>query len=181
MIMQGVWMNNFIKNYAPADFEYGVAAFPEETEHPGAPMTSAETDILVIPAGARHPQEAMQFIAFIQKQKNMEKLCLGQNKISPLVRVSDEFVQNHSHPHLRTFLYLANSSRATPTLSLPTFKEYANDMTTYVNLVLLGSMSADEARCAMLARQQKALDAKLARWNQVAPARISRWEKEVRP
>jgi hypothetical protein len=54
-------------------------------------------------------------------------------------------------------------------------------MTTYVNLVLLGSMSADEARLAMLARQQKALDAKLTRWNQVAPARISRWEKEVRP
>jgi hypothetical protein len=54
-------------------------------------------------------------------------------------------------------------------------------MTTYVNLVLLGRMSADEARLAMLARQQKALDAKLARWNQVAPARVSRWEKEVRP
>ena len=51
MIMQGVWMNNFIKNYAPSDFEYGAAAFPEETEHPGAPMTSAETDILVIPTG----------------------------------------------------------------------------------------------------------------------------------
>ena len=70
MIMQGVWMNNFIKKYAPAGFEYGAAAFPEETEHPGAPLTIAETDILVIPAGARHPKEAMQFIAFVAQQKN---------------------------------------------------------------------------------------------------------------
>jgi ABC-type glycerol-3-phosphate transport system substrate-binding protein len=181
MIMQGVWMNNFIKNYAPAGFEYGVAAFPEETEHPGAPMTVAETDILVIPAGAHHPKEAMEFIAFVEKQKNMENLCLGQRKISPLRRVSDDFVKNHSHPYLRTFLQLANSPRAQPTLALPTFKEYANDLTTYVNLVLLGRMPAEQARSEMLGRQQKALNAKLARWNQVAPVRVSHWETEVQP
>jgi maltose-binding protein MalE len=158
-----------------------VAAFPEETEHPGAPMTVAETDILVIPAGAHHPKEAMEFIAFVEKQKNMENLCLGQRKISPLRRVSDEFVKNHSHPYLRTFLQLANSPRAQPTLALPTFKEYMNDLTTYVNLVLLGRMPAEQARREMLGRQQKALDSKLARWNQVAPARVSRWEAEVQP
>lgn len=181
MIMQGVWMNNFIKKYAPADFEYGAAAFPEETEHPGAPLTIAETDILVIPAGARHPKEAMQFIAFVAQQKNTEKLCLGQHKISPLRKVSDEFMNHHSHPYLKVFQSLANSSRAQPTLSLPTFKEYANDMITYVNLVLLGRMGADEARVTMLARQQKALDAKVDRWNKVAPVRVALWEKEIHP
>ena len=181
MIMQGVWMNNFIKKYAPAGFEYGAAAFPEETEHPGSPLTIAETDILVIPAGARHPKEAMQFIAFVAQQKNTEKLCLGQHKISPLRKVSDEFMNHHSHPYLKVFQSLANSSRAQPTLSLPTFKEYANDMITYVNLVLLGRMGADEARVTMLARQQKALDAKVDRWNKVAPVRVALWEKEIHP
>lgn len=181
MIMQGVWMNNFIKKYAPTGFEYGAAAFPEEEEHPGAPLTIAETDILVIPAGARHPKEAMQFIAFVAQQKNTEKLCLGQHKISPLRQVSDEFMNHHSHPYLKVFQSLANSSRAQPTLSLPTFKEYANDMITYVNLVLLGRMGADEARVTMLARQQKALDAKVDRWNKVAPVRVALWEKEIHP
>ena len=28
MVLQGVWIYNFIKNYAPADFEWGVAPFP---------------------------------------------------------------------------------------------------------------------------------------------------------
>jgi hypothetical protein len=54
-------------------------------------------------------------------------------------------------------------------------------MITYVNLVLLGRMNADEARVTMLARQQKALDAKVDRWNKVAPVRVALWEKEIHP
>ena len=87
----------------PLVFEYGAAAFPEETEHPGAPLTIAETDILVIPAGARHPKEAMQFIAFVAQQKNTEKLCLGQHKISPLRKVSDEFHESSLPPLFESF------------------------------------------------------------------------------
>lgn len=181
MIMQGVWMNSFIKNYAPAGFEYGVGAFPEEIEHPGAPMTIADTDILTIPAGARHPRESMQFIAFLQQPKNMEALCLGQRKISPLRKVSPDFIARHTHPYLRTFLDLASSPRAQPTLALPTMRQYANDMTIYVNQVLLGRLPADQARQEMFERQQKALDAKVARWNHVAPVRTALWQKEIQP
>ena len=179
MILQGVWMDNFIKKYAPPEFEYGVAAFPEEIEHPGAPLTIAETDILVIPAGAKHPRASMEFMKFVQQPENLEKLCLGQKKISPLRRVSSGFLARHSHPYLRTFLQLAASPRAQPTLALPTMREYANDMTMYANQVLLGRLSGDQAREELLARQQKALDAKVARWNRVSPVRMTAWKKEV--
>lgn len=179
MILQGVWMDNFIRKFAPEGFSYGVAPFPETTEHPEAPLTIAQTDILVIPAGARHPREAMEFIAFVQQQNTMEALCMAQRKLSPLARVSEGFLRNHPHPYLREFQRLAQSPRAQPTLCLPTMKEYGNDMMIYANLVLFGRMSGESARTEMLARQQKALTAKTERWKKVAAVRQAGWERQV--
>jgi len=58
MVMQGVWMDNYIKRYGPVDFEYGVAPFPSVDPVRFPNVTVAESDVLVIPAGARHPQES---------------------------------------------------------------------------------------------------------------------------
>ena len=179
MVMQGVWMDGFIKKFARPGFRYGVAPFPEPVEHPGAPLTVAETDILVIPAGAKHPRESMEFIAWLQRRENMEALCLEQKKISPLREVSADFLARHEHPYLRTFQELAASPRALPALTIPTFREFENDLSVYTNLVLLGRMEGEAARMEMSARQQKALDAKLNRWNRVAPVRTAEWRKEV--
>ncbi len=181
MILQGVWMDNFIRKFAPEGFTYGVAPFPETTEHPEAPLTIAQTDILVIPAGARHPREAMEFIAFVQQPNTMEALCMAQRKLSPLAQVSQEFLQNHPHPYLREFQRLAQSPRAQPTLCLPTIKEYGNDMMIYANLVLFGRRSGESAREEMLARQQKALNAKTDRWARIAEVRQAGWKKQVDP
>lgn len=179
MIMQGVWMDGFIRKFAKPGFRYGVAPFPEPVEHPGAPLTVAETDILVIPAGAKHPRESMEFIAWMQQQENMEALCLDQKKISPLRETSADFLARHDHPYLSVFQKLAASPRAQPGLCLPTLREYENDLSVYTNLVLLGRMSGEAARTEMSSRQQKALDAKLGRWNRVAPVRTAEWRKEV--
>jgi len=181
MILQGVWMDNFIRKYAPEGFSYGVAPFPESTAHPLAPLTIAQTDILVIPAGARHPREAMEFIAFVQKQKNMEALCMAQRKLSPLAVVSDDFYRRHPHPYLREFQRLSQSPRAQPTLCLPTMREYSNDLIIYSNLVLLGRKTGEEARQEMALRQQKALTAKLDRWQRIAAVRTAKWNRELAP
>lgn len=181
MVLQGVWMDNFIRQYAPPGFSYGVAPFPETQPHPEAPLTIAQTDVLVIPAGARHPRESMQFIAFVQQRKNMEALCTAQRKLSPLTDVSEIFLRNHPHPYLREFQRLAQSPRAQPTLCLPTMREYANDLTLYSNLVLLGRMGGDEARQEMFSRQQQSLTAKLERWRRVSPVRLAEWREELKP
>ena len=181
MVLQGVWMDNFIRKFAPPDFSYGVAPFPETTDHPQAPLTIAQTDVLVIPAGARHPREAMEFIAFVQRPATMEALCTAQRKLSPLARVSENFLFHHPHPYVREFQRLSKSPRAQPTLRLPTMKEFSNDLLTYANLVLLGRMGADQARTEFGERQQKALTAKLERWNRVASARTAEWDKEAGP
>jgi len=43
------------------------------------------------PRGAKHKRQAFEFLAFVQRQDEMEKLCALHCKPSPLVRVSDEF------------------------------------------------------------------------------------------
>jgi multiple sugar transport system substrate-binding protein len=179
MVVQGVWMDNFIRQYAPPDFEYGVAPFPALAVQQGPPVSIAECDLLVIPAGAKHPKEAMEFIVYTQTPAAMEKLCLGQKKFTPLREVSPEFLHAHPHPYLPTFIALAKSPNAQAILSLPTLAEYSNDLTTYISLVLLGRMDPDEAREALQARQQKALDKKTARWDRVREKRLAEWKTRL--
>ena len=72
-------------------------------------LTVADLDIIAIPRGSRHPREAFEFIRFIQRRENMELLCGGQKKHSPLVETSPEFVKNHPHPYLHVFTQLSAS------------------------------------------------------------------------
>ena len=84
MTNQGPWIYSFIKNYAAPDFEWGVAAFPSADPERLPNVSYADSDVLVIPAGAKHPREAFEFIRYLTKQGPMEKFCLGQRKFSPL-------------------------------------------------------------------------------------------------
>lgn len=179
MIMQGVWMNNFIRQYAPAGFEYGVAPFPAPADRPGPPVTIADCDTLVIPSGARHPREAMEFIAYTQSRAAMEKLCLAQQKFTPLRDVSEDFLRRHPHPYLRTFIELANSANAKPILALPTVRQYSNDLATCMSLLLLGRSTPSEARADLQSRQQRALDKKMERWNRVKDRHMADWRAEL--
>ena len=112
MTLQGVWIYNFIKNYAPPDFEWGVAAFPSVDPDRLKDVTLAGTDVLVVPAGGKHQKEAFEFLRYVNSQGPMEKLCLGQRKFSPLRRVSDEFYRQHPDPYIRKYVELANSPNA---------------------------------------------------------------------
>lgn len=179
MVMQGVWMDNFVRMYAPADFDYGVAPFPAPAAHRGAPFSVADCDILCIPRGSRHPREAMEFIAYVQSQPAMEKLCLAQRKFTPLLEVSPRFLAAHPHPHLRTFIELAKSPNVIPVLSLPTLAHFSNDLATYMNLLLLGRMRPEEALAALQDRQQKVLDKASARWDRVKEKRLAQWRDEL--
>ena len=97
MELQGVWIYNFIKTYAPPDFEWGVAPFPSVDPERLPDVSLVETDLLVIPAGAKHPREAFEFMRYVNEQGPMEKLCLGQIKFSPLVDCSPDFLAHHPH------------------------------------------------------------------------------------
>ena len=70
-------------------------------------------DALAIPRGAKHAEEALEFMQWLLKQENLEYLALAQRKFTPSKIHSDEFFTKHANPYIRVFIDLANSPNAT--------------------------------------------------------------------
>lgn len=64
MVVDGNWFLSQIKNFAPKDFEYGIAPIPYPP-YGEANSTWAGGWSLVIPRGAKHPKEAAEFILYM--------------------------------------------------------------------------------------------------------------------
>ena len=111
MVLQGVWLHNFITKYSP-NMSWGAAPFPSVDPKRLPMVTIAECDVLVVPRGAKHAKEGFDFIAFVQRQENMERLCLSQRKFSPRSVVSDAFVREHPNPYIKMFMESAKSEDA---------------------------------------------------------------------
>ncbi len=132
MCQQGPWTANYIRNNAPDmsqalvpfclepflprvlrpfNYEWGAAAFPSAV--PGVEdVTVCDEDVLMIPRGAKHPREAFEFLAYVQRPSVMEKLCQSHCKNSPLASQSDDWVYTHPNPHIDVFDRLAASPNA---------------------------------------------------------------------
>jgi ABC-type glycerol-3-phosphate transport system substrate-binding protein len=180
MVMQGPWLFNFIKKYAPDDFEWGVAPFPsaDPARHPG--VTVADCDVLVIPRGAPHPAEAFRFIQYVNSQPVMEKLCLGQQKFSPLRTVSTGFYDRHPNPDIRVFVDLAASPNARLTPRLITWPECKNALNAAVDDVLLGGGEPERYLPALERRLTRSGAHKAARWERISQARLEAWNRLVK-
>jgi ABC-type glycerol-3-phosphate transport system substrate-binding protein len=121
MIFQGVWYNNYVRQYKPG-LDYGVApAWPSAV--PGInDFAMAEADLLVIPRGAKHPREAWEFIKYMNSNnpraqsfdelEGMELLCFLQEKNSALREWSPFFATHHPHPKIEIFRQLSASPHA---------------------------------------------------------------------
>lgn len=178
MVLQGVWIHNYIQKYAPPDFEWGVAPFPSFDPEKNPRVTLADCDVLVIPAGAKHPREAFEFIAYVNSPGPMEKLCLRQLKFSPLATSSPEFWTQHPHPHLREFSDLAWSPNAHRYPVTSTWTAYQSEMRNAVSRIWSGSANATEALATVEQRQQKNLDRAAARWARMGPVLKKLWEEK---
>lgn len=180
MQLQGVWMSSFIKEYGP-NVEWAVAPFPGEsgdTENPPALMMA---DLLVIPRGVKHVEEAWDFIKFVQQQKNMEELCLKQRKFSPLVKVSEDFYKGHPNPYIRVFRKLAESKNAYPAPDVPIWAEYKDELNSAVQQIWTSEEDVDvEALLKTIKKRlQPKLDRANERWDLVKEARLKEWNEET--
>ena len=178
MILQGPWIYNFIKNFAPPDFEWGVAAFPSALGDGLKDVTMVETDALVIPAGAKHPAEAFEFIRYVSSQGPMEKLCLAQRKFSPLRECSPAFFQNHPNPYIGRFLELAKSPNAHFIPQLTTWTVYSNDMDQAFDRIWSGESTAREALDEVQRHEQRTFDRRQERWDRLAAERLAEWSRQ---
>jgi len=177
MVLQGVWMYNFIQNYAPPGFEWGVAPFPSIDPETLAAVTIVECDALVIPSGAPHPKEAFEFIRYVNSQGPMEKLCLGQRKFSPLRETSPAFIANHPNPYIEQFIELARSPDAKFVPRLTIWTEYQNNLNNAVGRVWTSKATPQEALDEVQQRMQKVFARKEARWDRVAAERLKEWSR----
>ena len=143
MELQGVWMHNFIDQYARG-MDWDAAPFPSAT---GAQDVSiADADVIVIPRGSRHPKEAWEFIRFANSPEGMAILCMGQRKFPPLSSADParekgteeekrlwerdwkQFWTTHPHPRIQLFYRLAKSPNCHSLPSLGVFRQYQEEM-----------------------------------------------------
>jgi ABC-type glycerol-3-phosphate transport system substrate-binding protein len=177
MMLQGVWIYSFIKNYAPADFEWGVAPFPVSDPDRLKNFTMVECDGLAVPAGAKHPNEAFEFIKYVNTPRVMEKLCLGQRKFTPLRESSPEFFRDHPNPYIKEFIELAKSPNAFFVPRMTTWNEYENDMRNAFSRIWAGQSSAAEALHDVQQREQANLDRRMARCDRSSFKLMTEWNR----
>ena len=161
MVFQGVWMGQFARTLAP-DLEWGAAPFPPlRAGEP--PAVYVDADVLAIPRGSRHPREAFEFIDFVSQQAQLEKLCLLQQKNSPLVSVSEQFFAAHQNPYIRMFQELPKSARATGAPRMSAWGQYRSEIRTMFQKVWLLRSSPEQALTESQARVQRTWDRALER------------------
>jgi ABC-type sugar transport system permease subunit/ABC-type glycerol-3-phosphate transport system substrate-binding protein len=176
MVLQGVWLSNYIEQLAPG-MEWGAAPFP--TLHAGdAPLTFVQSDMLVIPRGAKHPAEAFEFIRYVNRQGPMERLCLSHRKISPLRNISPSFYRKHRNPYIRVFQELAWSKNAIPVSKMAIWNEYGLEIANAVDRVWLMQATPKEALGYVQARIQKSWDRERAR-QAAKPSRLLSWSPVI--
>ena len=158
MEVQGVWMANFISQFK-SDMKWGAAPFPYPKDRPDLANTAlVDLDVLVIPHGAKHKREAFEFMKFVQQQKEMEKLCMGQGKNTPLKKVSDYFWANHKNPYIHLFYDMAASKNAFAAPKLGVWAQLNAELSSEVDAINLLHKTPKEAMDDFTARMQPIAD-----------------------
>jgi ABC-type glycerol-3-phosphate transport system substrate-binding protein len=191
MVQQGQWMGNLIYRFNPdmsqavvpfalepflprvvRPFNYEWAAAPFPSAVPGVTDVSYDvTDVLMIPKGARHPREAFEFMAFTQRQDQMERLCGMSGKNSPLKRTSEEYMYSNSNPYIDVYDRLAASPNARPGDQTPIYNEALQLIEVAAQRTYLLQTTPREA----LEEAQREIDKRLASNNALAAARAT-WD-----
>jgi ABC-type glycerol-3-phosphate transport system substrate-binding protein len=182
MTLQGPWMAAFMQRYRPdmcevvvpralepflprglreQNYDWGVAPFPCEVEG-GETMGARQRpaycggDVLAIPRGARHKREAFEFIAYVNRQDVIERLCAVQAKLTPLTAVSDDFLRTHPNPYIHVFDDIAASPRAKGPQQVTVFPEITDQVNYMVQKLMALKGDVDE----LLRESQARLDEK---------------------
>jgi multiple sugar transport system substrate-binding protein len=141
-----------LKNY-----EWAVAPFPTAVQGL-KDVTYCSFDALTIPKGARHKREAFEFIAYVNRQDVMEKLCKLHCKNSPLAKVSDDFLTRHPNPYIDVFERLANSPNARAAPQIPIMPEVLSELTNLAQQVSLLQVDPEKALAEIQVRLQAKYD-----------------------
>jgi multiple sugar transport system substrate-binding protein len=163
MEIQGVWMSNFISQFNPK-LDWAASPFPYPDDRPDLKgHTFVDVDVLMIPRGAKHPNEAFEFIRFVQSQRGMELLNLLQRKHTPLIAVSEAFWKKHPNPYIKLFTELPRKGPTFTPPKMALWPEYQAELNSAFDEIMLLKATPKEALDRVQARMQPKLDEYLER------------------
>jgi multiple sugar transport system substrate-binding protein len=178
MTQQGPWMAFYILTRKPSldglpedgkdDIKAPLAERRKRMHWAAAPFPSAVPgltnvtycgfDTFVIPRGAKHPREAFEFMAYVNSQAVMEKLCNMHSKNSPLTKVSQNFLEHHKNPYIDVFENLSRSPNAHMLPQIPIYPEVDAELTILVQQLALLDAEPGPALQELQDRLQKSYD-----------------------
>jgi len=158
MTIQGPWLARVIAESAP-ELRWAAWPLPGPAGAPDAPAGPIECDILVVPRGAPHPHEAMEFIAFTQRQDMVELVSALHAKPSPLMEVSEEFHRDHLNTSIAAHEAILHSPNGFGTPPAATWPEMNAALTAGVDRIWNG----DEDVATVLAEVQAEVELQLER------------------
>ncbi|WP_432798452.1 ABC transporter substrate-binding protein [Poriferisphaera sp. WC338] len=176
MEIHGVWTYNYISRFAP-HINWAAAPFPSFDPKANPDVTVVECDLLVIPAGAKNPSEAFEFIRYVNTRTAMEKLCTGHRKFSPLADVSDEFIDQHPNPYIEVFMNLAKSENARYVPRITIWNEYKDELLTGLDRIRSMDVSTEASLQEVSSRTQWKMDRTAKRWEMIRENRLSLWKR----
>lgn len=129
MIVQGPWLANFLRRYAPA-LDYVAVPVPlaADVPEPEVPRGMLEADVLIIPRGCPHPEESFAFLRYMQTREVQEQLALEHCKSSPMARVSESFMREHPNRSVAVHDAITASPRVEVLPQTPAWQPYADLM-----------------------------------------------------
>lgn len=136
-MLEGPWLYPTAESQYP-DFKIGAALIPAGD---GGHVSVVGGENIVITAGSKHPEEAMEFVRFTQS----EEYQLEMSKVGQLTVLSDLLKNEYftNHPYYGIFLEQLQTARArTPH---PRYTEIETALSDAAQLALRGEMSAQEA------------------------------------
>ena len=159
MSLHGCFLANVIRQFRP-ELDYGVTSFPVEASlaDPARPIGMIESDILVIPAGAPHPEASHEFIRFVQQPRWIEHLAAVHSKPSPLATLSPDFAAHHPDPWVDVHTAQVRSERAFAVPRTRTWMQYRDEFRQAMERIWTRSAEPADVLADVTRRAQASLD-----------------------
>ncbi|CAM4296054.1 ABC transporter substrate-binding protein [Paenibacillus alkaliterrae] len=157
-VFDGNWVLNDLSKYKP-EFEWGVAPMPAADGYPS--VTWAGGWSYVVPKGAKHTNEAWEFVKFVAHKEGTllwNKRPTAGNDISVMPSVNEE-LKLAENPNLKIFLDMMPNAFARPVTPVGSF--LWNETMRVQDLAINGKGEAQQ----LLDEVKKNVDAELAKLN----------------
>jgi multiple sugar transport system substrate-binding protein len=144
MTMGGEWTGSFIKKFAP-NLNYGIAPYPYDENHPerkGA--ATVDTSTFYIPKGAKHPDQAWEFINWFMQPENIAEFDAGIGNLTPVIKAIDSPLFNDV-AGFKEFLEASKNPNLVSFPASPYMSQYMNEIGVAYNDVLISKISAEQA------------------------------------